>query len=423
MGSMGSLNNYCSKSKSNEGLQKISMLILALLPLLSWYKIPFPVGLGYAIILPFSVYSIVTNGFRINVVPATFWIVFTYISYRWMSNNDFSLWTLLPPGGWIFFIFTLALLWGVITFDLHLLKKYMKWVVIISGILFWIQLMFVIFTGSPRFCFVPNLTGQFIYEDFTYADIVAKHLKGSLPSSIFLEKSYLAYYFLSYLILIWFTDKKDSKLLNKEILFVIATLIASRSGTAIVGLSVIIAIKAFMVFWTGNIRKRVMLIVFITPLLGYAVYNYTETEIGQSMLSRTEELSKEGSSGYTRVMAGYAMFESMSPAEKIFGIGDARDRFSKETSDRRSKFYINGIQTILITLGYVGLILYIIFYVGLFKRGSLTSRMSIIVLLIMSLLESNYLNPYMMLLTIIPCADVNQKRVQLKYKSLFRIQK
>ena len=39
--------------------------------------------------------------------------------------------------------------------------------------------------------------------------------------------------------------------------------------------------------------------------------------------------------------------------------------------------------------------------------------MCIIVLLVMGLLESNYLNPYMMLFTVIPCADYyhNQKLI------------
>lgn len=31
--------------------QKLSMAILAVLPLLAWYKIPFPVSLGYALVL------------------------------------------------------------------------------------------------------------------------------------------------------------------------------------------------------------------------------------------------------------------------------------------------------------------------------------------------------------------------------------
>ena len=60
---------------------------------------------------------------------------------------------------------------------------------------------------------------------------------------------------------------------------------------------------------------------------------------------------------------------------------------------------------ILLTLGYVGLFLYLFFYIKIFRKVNATSKMSLIVLLIMGLLESNYLNPYMMLLTIIPCAD------------------
>ena len=142
------------------------MFLLALLPLLPWYKIPFPVGLGYALLLPFSVYAIFINKFKINVVPASFGVVFIYVSSIWIYNHNFELWTLFPPGGWVFFIFTLALIWGVITFNLRLLKKYMRWVVIISGILFWIQFLLLTTTGSQHFCFVPNLTGEFTYEDF-----------------------------------------------------------------------------------------------------------------------------------------------------------------------------------------------------------------------------------------------------------------
>lgn len=80
---MKSLQEYCTEYKynSNIGLQRISMLFLALLPLLAWYKIPFPIGFGYAIILPLSVYAIAINGFKINVIPVTFWIVFAYVSY------------------------------------------------------------------------------------------------------------------------------------------------------------------------------------------------------------------------------------------------------------------------------------------------------------------------------------------------------
>ena len=395
------------KTYKSSNQNKISMLILALLPILAWYKIPFPVGLGYALVMIVSIYYIVRSSFNINVLPNMFWAVFAYVCFMWMYNHHFSFWSLFPPGGWVFFIFVLALIWGVMSFDLGLLKKYMHWIVIISGVLFWIQLVCVVAIGSPKFCFVPNLTGAFTYEDFSYADIVNKHINGGMPCSIFLEKSYLAYYFLSYLSLIWFETNEKRKMFTKEILFVIATLIASRSGTALVGFSVLFAVKVFSVFWTASIGRRVLLFLLLIPMIVGCIYLYADTEMGQQMLNRTEELSSEGTSGYTRVVEGYMMFDQLSPEEKIVGI-----------STGAFMFYVNGVQSILLNLGYVGVLVYLLFYVNLFREVKLISKMSIIVLLVMSLLEANYLNPYMMLLTIIPSAEVYLRRKYILNKTV-----
>ena len=96
----------------------------------------------------------------------------------------------------------------------------------------------------------------------------------------------------------------------------------------------------------------------------------------------------------------------------MVGIPNAREVFGIERADGRTIFYINGVQTILISLGYIGALVYLLFYVSLFRKVSLQSRMSIIMLLTMGLLESNYLNAYMMLFTIIPCGEyyLNYKR-------------
>lgn len=391
-------------SDSGKNLQKVSMALLALLPLLAWYKISFPVGLGYALLLFLSAFTIIRKGFHIRVLPTSFWVVCSYICFMWMYNHSFELWSLLPLGGWNFFIFLLALLWGIITFDLVLLKKYMRWIVLISGVLFWIQLTFLITTGSSQFCFVPNLTGAFTYEDFTYSDMVSRHMMG-LPCSIFLEKSYLAYYFLSYLSLVWFETRQKNKIFSKEIVFVIVTLIASRSGSALVGFSVLFAIKIFTMYWIASIQRRMMLIILILPLVLGAMYIYVGTEMGQQMLSRSEEFSNENSSGYNRVVNGYLMFEQLSTEQKLIGISNAKERFGMLRHDGSIIFYINGVQTILLSLGYIGFLFYFLFYANVFRKVNLVSQMSIIVLLIMSLLESNYLNPYMILLTIIPCAN------------------
>ena len=56
------------QSNCKPWLRKVSMMILALLPILAWYEIPFPVGLGYTLILFLSTYIIVRNNFKISIM-------------------------------------------------------------------------------------------------------------------------------------------------------------------------------------------------------------------------------------------------------------------------------------------------------------------------------------------------------------------
>ena len=395
---------------------KLSMAVLATLPLLAWYKIPFPVGLGYALILLLGTIAIVKNRFRVNVVPLAFWLMFAYVCFMWMYHHDFSFWTLFPPGGWMFFIFVLAVIWGVLAFDIGLLKKYMRWVVLISIALFWVQFSLKVTTGSQVYCFVPNLTGAFTYEDMSYSELAANQLLGERPCSIFMEPSYMAHYFVTYLAIVWFDSVAQKKWLNKEIILIIITLIALKSGSGMVALAVLFAVKMFSMFWSANVGRRVLLISILIPLVIFVVDIYMGSEMGQMMLSRSNEFSTEGTSGFTRVVGGYLMFNQLDFKEQMIGIPDARERFGILESDGSLFFFANGIQTILLSLGYLGALFFLVFYIVLLTKTSLASRMCIIILLVMSLIESNYLNPFMMLLTIIPCADYNYNKLIIRHK-------
>lgn len=380
-------------------------MTLATLPLLAWYAIPLSIGLGFAIVLLLSAYTLFIRKSKKNVLPSIFWLLFSYVSINWMYKNEFALWTLIPPGGWIFFIFVLALLWGVLTFDLDMLKKYMRYVVFISIALFWVQFGLKVTTGSQVFCFVPNLTGAFTYENMSYSELAAHHLAGERPCSIFMEPSYMAHYLVTYLAIVWFGSKAKEEWLNKEILLIVISLIALKSGSGMVVLAVLTMVKVFNMFWSANWGRRSLLIFLLLPMLIFVINMYVGSEAGQMMLLRSEELSTEGSSGFTRVVGGYLMFDQLDFKEQMTGILDAGKRFGIFRPDGSHIFFANGVQTILLSLGYLGALFYFLFYASLFRTTSLTSRMCIIVLLIMSLIESNYLNPFMMILTIIPCAD------------------
>lgn len=392
------------QTTSNSNIKRKSMLILALLPILAWYKIPFPVSLGYAFVLVLSLYSILRHSFKKKILSTSFWVVYGYVSINWMYSHGFIIKSVFPPGGWQFFIFFLSLVWGILNFEFDYLIRYMRWIVLASAVLFWIQFLQRNIIGT-HFCFVPNLTGSFIYQGMTYSELVEIQLKSSHPCSIFLEKSYMAYYYISYLSLVWFGDNLRKNWVNKESLFIVLSLIALKSGSGIVGLIVLFSVKIYSEYWTSNSRNKLSFIFIGLPLIAGLVYIYVNSEMGIDVINRSEELSTEGTSGYSRVVGGYAIFDMMTPLEQMIGKPDVKDIFGVENQDGSVTFYINGIQTVLIYLGYIGILLYFIFYASLFRNVGLSSRMCIIIFFTMSLLESNYLNPYMMLLTIIPSAE------------------
>lgn len=401
-----------SYNSTDRWLRRIAMMIFAWGPILTWYKISFPVGLGSALILFISVYAIVRNGFKINVFPEFFWILFAYISIIWCSSHDYQLWTLLPPGGWIFFIYFIGIIGGVLLFDIELCRKYMRWIVWISLPLFYVQLFFLFTTGSQQICFVPPLTNQLIYEGLSLTELASRHLSSDHPCSIFLEKSYMAYYYVVYLCLLMFGNKSKEKKNNKEILLICITLVLLRSGSGLVGLLVLAISKAFSILSEAGSVKRFVLLFCAIPVLFGSFYTFSNMEVGQEIMARQDELTTESTSGYSRVVRGYVIYDMLDPVEKAIGKADARSEYGITRTNGQEVFYINGVQTILIYLGYLGAALYFLFYASLFRQVGVQSKMCIITLLTMGLLESNYLNLYMILLTLIPCADFFYRKNQ-----------
>ena len=164
---------------------RLFMLILALAPILACYDIHFPVGLGYMLILILSAFVIARNRFKLSVMPNAFWLLFAYVCIMWTYNNHFAIWTVLPPGGCLFFLFVLAVIGGTLSYNLDLLKKYMRIVLLIAIALFWVQFILMITTGSQQICFVPKITNHFTYEGMSYLELVTHQLQGKRPCSIF----------------------------------------------------------------------------------------------------------------------------------------------------------------------------------------------------------------------------------------------
>ena len=112
------ISSYSSIVNGHESIEygadlfsRLFMLILALSPILAWYDIHFPVGLGYMLILFLSAFVIARNRFKVSVMHKAFWLVFVYVCMMWTYNNHFAIWTVFPPGGWLFFLFALCVIY------------------------------------------------------------------------------------------------------------------------------------------------------------------------------------------------------------------------------------------------------------------------------------------------------------------------
>lgn len=406
-------------------LRKLTMLVLSLSPLLMWYSINLPISLGVLLVLIMSAIAFVVAPFRFNVLPFSFYIVFLYVSIIWVVQNGLSFSTIIPPGGNLFSIFVISLIGGILFFDYKALKKCMKWVVWTSVACFWIQYIVLQLLGIS-ICLVPNLTGQFIYNGYSYADVLAFHTASKYPCAFFLEKSYMGYYIVAYLSLLFFESPKKNNFFSFEAVIIMITLLFLRSGSGLLGIAVVATVKVFMLYRNWNEGKRIIMILLVVPMLISVFFIFRKSEIGLEMLNRQNELSTEGTSGYARIAMGYVIYGGLPQTNKLIGIkGDNLISNDDSNYNLNNRLYLNGVQMILVTLGLIGLLLYVLFYGTIYRKGNSLVRMSIITLLFMSLLEANYLNMYMVLMTVIPCGLVysNQKHKSLSSWSNLKIKK
>lgn len=391
-------------------LSKIAMFVLALYPLLHWYDVGLPIGLGSILMLFISFAVIAKGDFNFRVYPFFFLIVWIYVLLHWYKFNFSFNWMDLLPGGIIFFIFAINFGAGIALFNIDYLKKYMRIVVILAIVIFLFQFLMLLFT-NVRFCFVPNLTGAFTYENMTYSEIAARHLSEILPCAFFLEKSYMAYYLVIFLVLELFYGKGKEVLFSKLSIVIFITLLLLRSGSGLVGMVIPVVAKCLSYSWNKK-SFRYPVIVLSLSLISLGLYLYVGTDLGASMLNRKDEITTEGTSGFSRIMYGYIYYERLDSFQKLFGISvsDVNDLIYLSYADK--KFALNGIQAPLIQLGAIGLMIWIMFYLRVFISTNVCGKIAILCFFILSAIEVTYLGPYMLILSIIPSANMYQKSLK-----------
>lgn len=383
-------------------MDKVAMFLLAIYPIIDYYMPPFgPLSYGQLSMLIYMVCTVFLSkrgGFLYTKGFATLWVYAAFITL--LFHGEIKV-TSFIPGGVSFCMFALAL--GVFSdrFSFKYLKIFLRLISAVSIAIFVAQEIMYYRTGVRFVAVIPFTTTN--YADITYQELCLNQMYNLRSSSIFMEPSYFAQYLLISLCVELF-DEDNKKLFTFFSLILIIALMLSQSGSGALGLGIILAFFFYNVNKQGRIK--VSNFIFLIPIIVGIIYYWLTSDSGSEIMSRSTEFENEDTSGYIRSIRGFVIFGNLSMLEQLFGISlsDFAQIGQSLGFYSGAGMLVNGFQNALIALGGIGMIILVIYYYILYKNTQLIGHASIVLLLCISLIESIYLSPSMLLLTIIPTA-------------------
>lgn len=394
------------------------MLMLAIYPVVDFFYIP-PMTFGYGtiIFIIIYIYTLFKYGVkRSMILPRFFIVLWLYIGFiTFIMAKSFNP-TFLLPGGSHVFCWVICFGFASKYYNVDYLRKYMRIIFFIGTILFCIQLALIYKTGS-NMCFVPPLSSNVLYRDFSYNELVLFHLRAERPSAFFMEPAYFAQYLLCLLTLELF-GSSNNKYYNKSIILgIVVLLLLIRSGCGITGLAFLILIKLVSIFPALSLQKKIFYTIFLLPLFYFGIHSYTSSEAGSQLVDRKSEISLENSesSGSIRMLRGYVVYDNLPVSNKIFGSnGDDVKNIALRTVGYDEGMLFNGFQAFLVEYGIIGVFLLTLIYSYIYRHGKLVTKASIIVLLVISFIEYTFFTPLMLILSVIAFGSQFNKNVYIK---------
>jgi hypothetical protein len=224
-------------------------------------------------------------------------------------------------------------------------------------------------------------------------------------SSFFSEPAHFAQFLFPFIPLVMYFEKGWKRFLYVSISIIALFLL--KSGNGIVGLGVILIVYSIYYLRYLSAFKKIILLAFISLFIAVGVGYIVSSEIGQKYMSRSEEISTvsddaDDASGFVRIYLGYFIYDDYGVVEKIFGINN----FSKlQTIINSNKFgylldgvlYFNTIQNFLLKAGVIGLIFYLLWLMGIYRKNNICGKAIVITFFVLSFMSSQYLTPIMIL--------------------------
>lgn len=306
-----------------------------------------------------------------------------------------------------------------------LLRQYYKYAIFICIVVFCLQELSYYATGTRFMALIPYF--HTIYAGVDMNSFIAKMSMEDRSCSMFLEPSHFAHFLLPFLAMELGFLHDEGKLLNRLTIIISIVLLFLRSGN---GLIVMAIIWVFAVLFS-NLSRPIKYYVIFPLALFVSIYGFSafsNTEMGQSILERTEELNTnitEVNSGFIRVWRGYYIFEEQPTIVQLFGVGYGGLENAVHNSRLQWMFfsstdtYVNNVQAFLLSYGIIGTILFLLFLYKLCDKKSFSTSLVVITFISLCFLDNFFWSSKMLFILSIPVALNYSKYSQHETNTLY----
>lgn len=391
---------------------KILMFIMALYPILDIYCLPFGpnISIGtYSILLLFILFVLDGERDILGHLPKGFALLWAYIAIHGYveSITNFKIASLLP-GGLNFVLWVVMFSFCYRRFNLPIFRKFYRWIFIICSVLLIIQEILRIGTGMRLILLLPLPLVDGLPTDLLY--LIQSNLDRSC--SLFREPSHFAIFSLPLLAIELFYGDSN-KWLSWMSLFIIVTLFVLRSGNGFLGAFVLILIRTLLYFNKASLAQKAFMILVLLPISYFAISQYTNSELGQTVVDRVDNIgTSDESTSYDRLIRGFELYGKLPFGNKIIGIPKDKisyyisssgmsQAFTKNVINDKEDTYLNGISTILVYYGIIGMLLFVFIYINVIRNNTIMGTSQIILFLLLMFVGQSFLSFFMLLTLII----------------------
>lgn len=301
--------------------------------------------------------------------------------------------------------------------DVELIRKYYRVTIYVAIGVFLLQEISYYVTGARFGVLIPFLD---LYNGTPASDYLSTYSSSNRSCSIFVEPSHFAQYLAPYLALSLNAVSQQKRFFNLESIIISLVFIFLRSGNGYFLLASI-WIAHFLCCNMSMLKKICIILPFAAILIVYSFTYFSNSELGEQVLSRTEQLDPnyigDSRSGTVRIYRGFWVYASMPSYLKVFGVGLGGVNSVIDNSPLSWSFenehYVNNVSCFLMAFGYIGVFLLVIFLFSLCSRKEPGSITLIVAFICLGLMESFLCDSRMLLYLLLPYAMVycNKKAI------------